>query len=1119
MLVALLCCAFAVFTACAEEEEQGPEATPLSAPVIELDGNVVSWEAVSGATSYTVYVNDDGTSVTGTSYTLTMTEAGSYTIYVIANSTNAAYTDSVRSNTVTYTVEQTYPLAAPVIELDGNVVSWDAVEHAVSYTVTVNGTAQAPVTGTSYTITETTPGDYTVTVVANAEAGTNYVNSPASNSVTYTVPDTPVLSALEVTGFTKTLYYLDERAQAPDLSGVTVTASYTAGKESAAVDLTDCTVTYDGEETADMTAGSHTIRISYTEEGVTLYDELTYTVERRAEADIEAITEMIGEYDAADGSYAVAASGTVTAVTDLDGNAAAFSGNAIGNDAFGTDEYVKVFRVDLEGGTTNFVRVIRATYVSDAAGFMAINDRLNGYYILRQSIDFSGYDFDGEGGLLAGRTEGALIGEAPLTQISSDAGSKIETAGAGTSVAGTAFTGVFDGNGYALMNVAIESELSSAYAFALFGWVGTDGVVKNLTLRNISIHGWQDCALLAAFNQGTIENVVVEENNNLYVQHRHGGLTAVNLGTISNAVSFLSTYDSSAGTDAQVFGWHGTNSNYSDIVQIDAVNAHISTEREEIAELTAIDGWKYYEGVGTVYTNNNYIYIPADDFTLPIGGTLELAIAAEPELTYAVYGGEALGVSLETFAISVSDGVLTIGFAEGAATGLTTGTFTLAIHNGNWGYSQSLVITLADPVPVSATVATQNIEVYQGGQLALNTVELTVIYSDGSQDTVNPTSVTVDTSTVGDAVAATFFYTEGDVTVQAQTTISVVEDPSDDPVPTAFAVTPKVGAIVIPYADGGWTVNFNEALLLDAFIFTTTLPDEGGTVELDAWNNRVTFEASANTYGNITFTFVYSYKTARFEQEVTIGVYYGISNEAELQAATADGAAWYALTADIPVTEARSTVYFSAFSGVFDGNGYTISNLNLNSDAAHLAFIDTLAAGGVVRNLGMQGAVTSTAQYSAGLVSSSYGLIENCYVNVSVSGSRSIGGIVYENFAAGVMRNNVFVGSLTETGTAYRAGGIAGVSRVDEEGGYNNVYLTGGDSTDGKYIVGKRDDALCTAWDATNALATDFAAFSEANVAMLATFDTHVWTLDSGFALNKGCLTTLTASAGEGTEA
>ena len=67
MLVALLCCAFAVFTACAEEEEQGPEATPLSAPVIELDGNVVSWEAVSGATSYTVYVNDDGTSVTGTS--------------------------------------------------------------------------------------------------------------------------------------------------------------------------------------------------------------------------------------------------------------------------------------------------------------------------------------------------------------------------------------------------------------------------------------------------------------------------------------------------------------------------------------------------------------------------------------------------------------------------------------------------------------------------------------------------------------------------------------------------------------------------------------------------------------------------------------------------------------------------------------------------------------------------------------------------------------------------------------------------------------------------------------------------------------------------------------------
>lgn len=1104
MLVALLCCAFAVFTACAEEEGQGPEATPLSAPVIELDGNVVSWEAVSGATSYTVYVNDDGTSVTGTSYTLTMTEAGSYTIYVIANSTNAAYTDSVRSNTVTYTVEQTYPLPAPVIELDGNVVSWNAVEHAVSYTVTVNGAAQEPVTGTSYTITETTPGDYTVTVVANAEAGTNYVNSSASNSVTYTVPDTPVLSALEVTGFAKTLYYLDERAQAPDLSGVTVTASYTAGKESAAVDLTDCTVTYDGEETADMTAGSHTIRISYTEEGVTLYDELTYTVERRAEADIETITEMIGEYDAADGSYAVAASGTVTAVTDLDGNAAAFSGNAIGNDAFGTDEYVKVFRVDLEGGTTNFVRVIRATYVSDVAGFKAINERLNGYYILRQSIDFA-----------SSYADSVTIGAAPIGQATE--GFKIETEGAGSEVAGTPFTGVFDGNGYALMNYRRASEAytsaTEGYGLAVFGWIGESGVVKNLTLRNISVHGGQDCALLAAFNEGTIENIVVEESCTLYSNYGNGGLTDVNFGTIQNVVSFLTKYGDRNGSESRDFGWMTTSSTYSDVTQPAAVNAHISADRAEIAELTAIDGWEYFEGVGTVYTNSNYIYIPADDFTLPIGGTLELAIAAEPELTYAVFEGDALGVTIDTFAISVSDGVLTIGFAEGVAAGLTTGTFTLAIHNGNWGYSQSLVITLADPVPVSATVATENIEVYQGGQLALNTVQLTVTYSDGSQDTVNPTSVTVDTSTVGDAVAATFFYTEGDVTVQAEATVKVVEDTSDDPVPTAFAVTPKVGAIVIPYADG-WTVNFNEALLLDAFIFTTTLPDEGGTVDLDAWNNRVTFEASANTYGNITFTFVYSYKTARFEQEVTIGVYYGIANHAQLIAAGADNAGWYALTDDIDCgNEVRETAYFGEFMGILDGNGYTVSNFDIRVPGNNGGFIVNVEEGAIVRNLGLQGVVTSTAddgQYIGGIAKGNDGLIENCYVNVAVSGVTHIGGIVYENY--GTLCNNVFVGTLSQS-NGTREGGIAGVVRASSAG-QNNVYMAADAATHG--LVGKDETESYTT---TNALATDFAAFSEANAAMLATFDTHVWTLDSGFALNKGCLTTLTANAGEGIEA
>lgn len=1105
MLVALLCCAFVAFTACADGEEEQPEATPLAAPVIELDGNVVSWSAVSGATSYTVYVNEDGESVTGTSYTLTVTEAGSYTIYVIANSTNAAYTDSARSNTVTYTVEQTYPLAAPVIKIDGNVVSWDAVDHAVSYTVTVNGTAQEPVTATSYTITETTPGAYTVTVVANAEAGTDYVNSPASNPVTYTVPDTPVLSALEVTGFTKTLYYLDERAQAPDLSGVTVTASYTAGKGSAAVQLENCTVTYDGEETASMTAGSHTIRISYTEEGVTRYQELTYTVERRAEADIEAITEMIGEYDATSGSYAVAASGTVTAVTDLDGNAAAFSGNAIGNDAFGTDEYVKVFRVDLEGGSTNFVRVIRATYVSDVAGFKAINERLNGYYILRQSIDFA-----------SSYTDSVTIGAAPIGKATE--GLKIETNGAGTEVAGTAFTGVFDGNGYALMNYRRASEAytsAEGYGLAVFGWIGEGGVVKNLTLRNVSVHGGQDCALLAAFNQGTIENIVVEESCTLYSNYGNGGLVDVNLGTIQNAVSFLTKYGDRNGSESKDFGWMTTSSTYSDVTQPAAVNAHISADREEIAALTAIDGWEYFEGVGTVYTNAYYIYIPGGAYELPLGSSIQLPIAAKQNAfvfaVYAVEGG-ATGVTLEKLSLSVQDGVLTVGFAENGTEGVTAGAFTLLVRGeAGWMYSQTITVALTAAVPVSATVATQNIEVPQGGQIVLSDVELTVTYSDGSPQTVNPTSYEVDTSTVGDAVAATFFYTENGVTVEAQTTVKVVEDTSDDPVPTAFAVTPKVGAIVIPYADG-WTVNFNEALLLDAFTFTTTLPEEGGTVDLDAWNNRVTFTASANTYGNITFTFVYSYKTASFTQEVTIGVYYGIANEAELQAATADGAAWYALTADIPVTEVRSTVYFAAFSGVFDGNGYTISGINISSSSPNLGFINKIGDTGIVRNLGLQGTVTSTgSQYVGGIAMENAGLIQNCYVAINVTAVNYIGGIVYSNAKTGTITNCVFVGTLTETDpvTQTRTGGIAGVVRTGSVG-QNNVYIAA-DAAD-RGLVGKDETESYTT---TNALAADFAAFSEANAAMLATFDTDIWTVDDGgFALNKGCLTALAANAG-----
>lgn len=81
------------------------EKVALTAPVITLTADTVSWEAVSNATSYVVSVNNSEVTQTTTSYTLTTTEVGSYDIKVKALPSNTElYLESAYSNTVTYTV-------------------------------------------------------------------------------------------------------------------------------------------------------------------------------------------------------------------------------------------------------------------------------------------------------------------------------------------------------------------------------------------------------------------------------------------------------------------------------------------------------------------------------------------------------------------------------------------------------------------------------------------------------------------------------------------------------------------------------------------------------------------------------------------------------------------------------------------------------------------------------------------------------------------------------------------------------------------------------------------------------------------------------------------------------
>lgn len=169
----------------------------LAKPELILSENTVTWNAVTNATGYDVFVNGVSKGVQSTtSYTIAETAVGSYEVEVVAKSTNSLYIESDKSTKVTYTIDPT-KLATPVLTLTGNVVSWDEVANATGYEVFVNDTSKGEQTTLSYTITDTAIGDYAVTVKA-LNPDTAYAASDVSTAVTYTIApislDAPALT-------------------------------------------------------------------------------------------------------------------------------------------------------------------------------------------------------------------------------------------------------------------------------------------------------------------------------------------------------------------------------------------------------------------------------------------------------------------------------------------------------------------------------------------------------------------------------------------------------------------------------------------------------------------------------------------------------------------------------------------------------------------------------------------------------------------------------------------------------------------------------------------------------------------------------------------------------------
>lgn len=157
----------------------------LSAPYISIGGTTISWNAVSGADYYRIYLNDSayiGQSGTSCNFGSGVLETGDK-IFVIARNLTMDISSS-QSNNIYYNVVTP---DAPTISLTNLEVSWSSVSGADSYKIYVNSAYYTSTTNLYYTFSSLTDGD-----TINVTSYNNYgLESEYSNTETYSDEPTP----------------------------------------------------------------------------------------------------------------------------------------------------------------------------------------------------------------------------------------------------------------------------------------------------------------------------------------------------------------------------------------------------------------------------------------------------------------------------------------------------------------------------------------------------------------------------------------------------------------------------------------------------------------------------------------------------------------------------------------------------------------------------------------------------------------------------------------------------------------------------------------------------------------------------------------------------------------
>ncbi|MBN2271977.1 MAG: hypothetical protein JXN61_15285 [Sedimentisphaerales bacterium] len=162
--------------------------------------------------------------------------------------------------------------------------------------------------------------------------------------------------------------------------------------------------------------------------------------------------------------------------------------------------------------------------------------------------------------------------------------------------------------------------------------------------------------------------------------------------------------------------------------------------------------------------------------------------------------------------------------------------------------------------------------------------------------------------------------------------------------------------------------------------------------------------------------------------------------------------AHYVMAKDIDLVGISwSTPLVPVFNGVFDGNGCSIRNADINMPLGNfVGLVAYLGQNGEITNLDVEGVSIFGRRIVGGLVGySDYGTIRNCSLTGLISGKGDVGGLVGRNDECSSVSNSHSGASVSATND-YAAGGLVGRNW----GAITNCYSTGSVAGGYHYVGG-----------------------------------------------------------------